>query len=254
VNCEQVNEAAGAYALGALPAEELREVEAHLAECNLHEEFVSLRATASLLAFAAVDREPPATLRSRILAAVAADPAVETDGHAPARPIALSLPARGPRGLRFAYALAAAMGLLALGLLVWNVTLLREDDNPQTVFVPQEVIVTAIAQPISLVGTVAAGPGAGSSVRYIEAGQVAILDASGLEQLQEGRTYQIWTLRGKDLAGVGLFDVGPDGSARVAFISPLSEGDTIAVTAEPAGGSAQPTSEPVFTIQVRKPS
>ena len=52
MNCEEVRELSGAYALGALSPEELREVEAHLAECNLHEEMAALRATAALLAFA----------------------------------------------------------------------------------------------------------------------------------------------------------------------------------------------------------
>jgi anti-sigma-K factor RskA len=244
MNCDEVNEAAGAYALGALPPEELREVEAHLQECNLHEEFASLRATATLLAFAPAEREPPPALRSRIMAAVA------SDGH-PSAPIPFPVPQHEPRGIRPAYALAAALALLALGLLAWNLMLLRTDEGgPRQVFVPKEIFVTVTVEPTSLTRSVTTGPAAGTTLHYISDERVGVLNVSGLLPLGTGQIYQIWTLRGKDVTGVGLFNLNQDGTAQVAFSSPLNEGDTVAVTVEPAGGSLLPTSEPVFTIQI----
>jgi anti-sigma-K factor RskA len=242
--CEEVREAAGAFALRALPPEEMREVEAHLAECDLHEEMASLRATASLLAFAAEEREPPAALQSRIMGAISG-----ADGAQPATPLPFSaVRRREPRRIRPSYAVAAAFALLALGLLAWNVMLLQTDEEPQQVVVPAPTV-TGGATSV-LVRHVTTGPGAGTVLRYIQQEQVSILQITGLPPLEEGRTFQLWTLQGKDVTSVGLFTTGTDGTARVAFSRELHEGDTVAVTEEPAGGSPQPTSEPIFTITI----
>jgi anti-sigma-K factor RskA len=223
MNCEQVNELAGAYALGALSPEEVREVEEHLAGCNLHEEFASLRATASALSFAAPERDPPPALRARLLAAIEAD--------APAAPVT-PVPIEGRRSAwrRRPYALAAALAIIAVGLLAWNLLLLSGNDEDE-----------------AIVRSVTSGSAAGTELRYLPDEQVAILDVEGLEELPEGRTYQIWTIRGDDAPrGVGLFQV--NGSDRAVFTSPLVDGDRIAVTVEPAGGSVAPTTEPLFAI------
>jgi len=72
VTCEEVRELAGAYALDTLSPEESRAVDEHLRSCNLHEELVALRATAMLLSRGTEERDPPATLRARILDAASA--------------------------------------------------------------------------------------------------------------------------------------------------------------------------------------
>ena len=68
MNCEEVNELAAAYALRALEPDEQRDVEAHLGECDLHDEISSLRATALALSATAPAQEPSAGLRERLLA------------------------------------------------------------------------------------------------------------------------------------------------------------------------------------------
>jgi anti-sigma-K factor RskA len=244
MNCDEVNEAAGAYALGALPIEELREVEAHLAECSLHEEFASLRATASLLAYVPGDLEPPSALRSRIIAA-----AVDGDGRS-TPPIPFPAPRPEPRGIRPAYALAAALALLAIGLLAWNISLQRNEGQPREVSVPKEIFVTVTVEPTALTRSVTVGPAAGTTLHYIKDAKLGVLDVTGLAPLEAGQAYQIWTLRGKDVTGVGLFELNQDGKAQVAFSSPLNVGDTVAVTVEPVGGSPLPTSDPIFTIPI----
>jgi len=70
----------------------------------------------------------------------------------------------------------------------------------------------------------------------------------GLAPLTEGRTYQVWTIRNGLPQGVALFNAPGDGAARVAFAQPLERGDLVAVTVEPAGGSQQPTTDPLFAI------
>ncbi|MEZ4554389.1 MAG: anti-sigma factor [Dehalococcoidia bacterium] len=227
MNCDQVSEALGAYAIDALPPEERREVEAHLRECGRHEDALALRATASLLAYVPEDREPPARLRSRILAAVAeADaPAVE-ESRAPV-PLAARR-RRAPAAL-----LAAVLALFALAAVITGFFVLGSDGGSA-----------------DLVRTVAGGPAAGTTLRYDTASDRATLDVAGLDALAEGRVYQVWMLRGEQVVGVGLFTVDASGRGRTTFDAPLEVGDTVAVTEEPAGGSPAPTSQPLLAIEL----
>ncbi|MGE0227596.1 MAG: anti-sigma factor [Dehalococcoidia bacterium] len=227
MNCDQVNEALGAYAVDALPPEERREVESHLRECGRHEEAVALRATASLLAYAPEDRDPPVRLRSRILAAVAeADASAAEESRAP---IPLAARRRRPPSAL----LAAVIALFALGAVITGFFVLGPGGGSE-----------------DLVRTVASGPAAGTTLRYDAATDRATLDVAGLADLPAGRVYQVWMLRGEQVAGVGLFSVDASGRGNTTFDASLEEGDTIAVTEEPAGGSPAPTSQPLFAIQL----
>lgn len=228
MNCDQVNEALGAYAVAALPPVEMREVEAHLAECNLHDDAVALRATASLLAYAPEEREPPARLRARILAATA-DSAVVPPAAAPLPPILLESRRRRP----VAALLAAAVALFALGAVVTGYFVLNSDGGSE-----------------ALVRSIASGPAAGTTLRYDADAERASLEVAGLPTLQQGRTYQVWMLRGDSVVGVGLFTVDASGRGSTVFTADMHEGDTVAVTDEPAGGSPGPTSQPLFAIQL----
>src|SRR5437870_2432893 len=70
MTCKEVEEMAGAYALGALPADSLREIERHLSSCSQHPDIAELSAVARRLALAAPDAEPPSALKARIMDAV----------------------------------------------------------------------------------------------------------------------------------------------------------------------------------------
>lgn len=239
MNCDQVQEALGSYAVDALSPEERGEVEAHLRECKLHPEAAALRATASLLAYAPEEREPPARLRSRILAAVAEAerPPSSTDGHmaledVPAVPAPAPIPIASRRRPSAAL-LAAVLALFALGAVITGFLVLNSGDGSE-----------------ELVRNVASGPAAGTTLRYDAADARATLDVAGLAALPQGRTYQVWMLRGDSVAGVGLFTVDASGRGHAEFEADMREGDTVAVTEEPAGGSPGPTSQPLFAIQI----
>ena len=61
----------------------------------------------------------------------------------------------------------------------------------------------------------------------------------------EGKVYQLWTGHGEEMIDAGVLPPGTTGAAM-----PLPEpGDTVNVTVEPAGGSEQPTSSPIVTVQ-----
>lgn len=57
---------------------------------------------------------------------------------------------------------------------------------------------------------------------------------------EEGRTYQLWQIRGGQPVSLGVFDQAG------LLTQPLGEGATLAVSVEPVGGSPQPTTKPLF--------
>ena len=75
ISCEQVDELAGAYALGAVDAEEDRSMSEHLATCDQpHVEARDLVGAGAALAASAGDVSPSPGLRDRLMTTVAETP------------------------------------------------------------------------------------------------------------------------------------------------------------------------------------
>jgi anti-sigma-K factor RskA len=75
----------------------------------------------------------------------------------------------------------------------------------------------------------------------------AVVHASGLRTLPDGRTYQLWLIRNGTPESVALFQPDSQGTQLLRTIEvPVGTGTiaAFAVTEEPAGGSAQPTMTP----------
>ena len=222
------------YALGALSAEERREVEEYLEENPSEQtEIEELASVASLLALAPEEQEPPERLRKSLLKQVRS----ETD----------SVPAAGSSrtasgwmsrlfGLRAAAAGVAVMALAAL--LVWNVTLQSE------VRELRDFQMTAY----ELQGSAEASGVQGQVVNLD--GEQAMLVASDLPSLPEGQTYEMWTIDEGGPESCGLF-AASEGPSIEAIDRSLQGADTFAITVEPEGGSPQPTSDPVVTADLR---
>lgn len=73
-----------------------------------------------------------------------------------------------------------------------------------------------------------------------------LVAAQNLPPLPEGRTFQLWGIRGDDApVSLGTFETGPQGDALVTLSADLADDyDVSAITEEPAGGSPQPTTTP----------
>ena len=222
MNCDEVRELGAAYALRALDPDEQQAVEAHLQECELHAELAALRAAAHAMSITAPALDPPPDLRERILRGVAAS-----------APAPAPLPQRQPaaRGIRAPYALAAALALLAAGLGAWVVVLLGDGGTEAVV---RQVSAGAIE----------------ARLVYLPEEGTASLTVGGLAPLEPEQTYQLWVIRDGEPGTVGLFDASASGTAGVSFRRELRAGDVVAVTVEPAGGSPQPTSDPIFAAEI----
>ena len=227
MNCEEVEELAGAYALGALPADGVRDVEEHVLSCSKHPDLTELSAVAASLARAVPDAEPPQALKTRIMDVVnkeASAPPVATRG-----PSIFDWLRRLKPTLAAPYALA---GVLAVALLV---VVLTNDGGPSE---PQSSVITMTGQ------------GEARAVLHVLQDGLITMEAAGLEPLTDDQTYQVWGIESGRPTSLGLLGPAPDGEALGAMRADLSRVDALAVTVEPAGGSDQPTTTPVLEAEV----
>jgi anti-sigma-K factor RskA len=252
MNNERFEDLKDAYVLDALPEEERFSFEEYLAaHPERQAELDELAAVAGLLAFAPHEQEAPPELRRRVMEVVEAEAAPRRNGRE-------SVFARiagyiGTWGLAF-----GAAALLLIGLLSWNLLLQGQVEDLQGEVSNAQGQVSDLqaqvqdaqnqqTQTIALSGTWA-DQGAEAEVASINDDKI-ILVADNLPSVPEGQTCQIWVIKGNAPEPSGLFQPGSDETA-APVTTPIKEGDTIAVTVEPAGGSEQPTSDPVLSAEL----
>lgn len=238
----------GAYALDAVDDDERRAVEDLVAvDPEAARELADLRAVAARLG-AAVEAEPPAGARDAVLAAISATP---QDAHDTASRIAADAPpsvaspvAERPtprRGPARWYALAAAV---AVGAAVPGVLLVQQVNHTRQVQAEQQQVADLLTDPSAvLVHQDVAGAGA---VTAILTDTRAVFTAENLPAPDDDRVYQLWVVREGQPRSAGVM-TDDDGTVR-QFADDFAPGDALAVTVEPAGGSDQPTSDPIVVL------
>ena len=226
INREKFEELKEAYALGAVSEEERRAIEEYLAEHpELRYEIEELSTLSNLLAFSPTEYEPPPALRRNIMNAVKAEAGEQsTEGRSTLQRLWSYLSLQR-------LALGAAAAVLVV-LLSWNISLQSEGDGLQS---------------FELQGS---GPAEDVQAEVIEMEEDRfVLVAEDMPSMPEDQTMQIWVIEdGKPKPG-GTFRP-EDGLAAAPVTVPLQGADTVAVTVEPAGGSAQPTSDPVLHTEL----
>jgi anti-sigma-K factor RskA len=204
------------YALDALDEAEQRAYEQHLARCErCQAELAAFSTIAGALAFAAEPATPPPALRERILETARAE-----------RPNVVPLRARSSSTTRVAALVAAVASVAAIGLAVWNVDLHDRLDRAHR------------AQ------TALALKGASGSV-VVGANGEGTLTVTALRPAEPGKTYEAWVIRDGKATRAGLFRGGK--TSVVHLTKKVPHGAIVAITIEPAGGSEQPTTQPIVT-------
>ena len=76
------------------------------------------------------------------------------------------------------------------------------------------------------------------------------IDAAGLPEPPEGMVYQVWALKLNPLTptSIGLLDNFKGNSKRIFNVENANEAEAFGITLEPAGGSASPTLEQLYTL------
>jgi anti-sigma-K factor RskA len=233
---ERWGDAVGSYLLGAMPDPELGGFEAHLAECPAcRDEVDRLRVAADALPVSVPVVPPPPELKDRIRSVVEAEASLLASADpVAAEPPRRAKPERRRRSLfgwlsQPAVALACALLLLVGGAIAGGVIAGGGDEPAARTLTADTTL-----------------PGAKVDLKIGDEG--ATLVARDMPAPPDGRVYQVWTLKpgGKPVPTTALWTPRADGSADVAVPGSLDGVQSVLVSAEPPGGSAQPTSAPVI--------
>lgn len=201
--------------------------------------------------------EPPASIRTSLLARISelpqesassptASPDVSATSGSSTREPATARPSLASAwGARRWFALAASFAaVLVLGF--GAVTVSSFFAPPASVVALQQIEDAPDAQsatatmPDGTVATAHWSPSTGQSV----------LVTDGIPALAAGTTYELWFIRGETPIAAGTFEPDGDGNATAVLSGEMHEGDVIAVTIEPAGGSPDgtPSTAPVVAV------
>lgn len=255
-DCEQLRENYEAYALGVLEGEERAELETHLERgCPACTRGVAeARTLLSQLAYAAPETEPPASLRRAVLESV------RRGGQRPLIPA-------------WAWIGVAALLLFSVYTTLQTRRLLTDMKAQQTRLEAQKALATQLATErqryeqilivISASGTreidlrpAALGAPLPKVRAYWNQERGLVLTAEQVPAPAADRTYQLWVVRKTDKGkpvSAGVFR--PESTGKILVISlpdtTMSDAAALAITDEPAGGSPQPTTSPLWVGPVR---
>ena len=280
LTCDEVDDLAAGFVLGALEEEEMARVRHHLSTCtDPHAELDELGGVVPYLVETLEPVEPPAALGRRIVAAVAAEAeaaeAAEAAGASAGQmgPAAVQPPpaatpqprpasssdqlvsladerARRRSPVTWIAAIAAVLVIATLG--AWNVSLRSELDSAQAYDAAvKRVVALATAeggQAAVLKPQVAGGPAGIAAVGPDGRVEIAL---SGLAPTSGTEVYEAWLI-GPDQTPVAIGSLTPSsGGFGVlhAAQAPTGTGVTIALTREPTAGRTSPT-PPVLTLGV----
>ena len=243
---ERFEDLKDSYVLGALPEEERLEFEQYLAaHPDLQAEIEELSTVAGLLAFSVREQEPPPELRRRIMATVEGE-AVQPPASRRRSWLAGLWEALGIRDL----ALTGA-AILVIGLFSWSMLLQGEVRDLQGRVQSLQSQPQDQSQGPQMIALGGAGTEQGARAELVTfEGDRAVLVAENMPPAPEGKTYQIWVIKGDTPQPSGLFE--PKGGSIAAVVeTPVEGADAVAVTVEPEGGSKKPTTDPMLVGKVK---
>lgn len=259
-NDTSMQELAAAYALGALSAEEMRAFETFLATSpETQREVAEYREVGAMLATATRGPAPGADLKTRVLDRIAAN---KLTALPPARGQRTAVPA--PMWIALAASLALATWLGASLYSTRNALATRSatEDSVRTALAAvrdrltqREKTLNWILEPGIELSVLNSTGNAEPKIQFFVNRQkrVAMVHAVHLSPMEAGKVYQLWFIQdGKPVPSV-TFNSEADGHALVENIEvPAGAGIThTAVTVEPAGGSAAPTSAVILLGEVK---
>ncbi|MBO1330802.1 anti-sigma factor domain-containing protein [Streptomyces sp. VRA16 Mangrove soil] len=236
----------GAYALDALEDEERQAFEAHLTRCAACEQEVrELSAAAARLGLAAT-LSPPAHLKNQVMGRI-----TEVRQEPPHAPVSVVY-RQAPRGRALRWALAACVAGMAVlgGTTVWQHH--QADEARRQAWATQvqsERIAEVLSAPDAKVASAAVTGGAHGSVVVSRSRDKAVFIASGMAEPPKGKVYELWFADGDHMRPAGLMDPSRADQS-VLLAGAVGEASGMGVTLEPAGGSKQPTTQPLALLDL----
>jgi anti-sigma-K factor RskA len=242
---------AGAYVMDAISVPDREQFERHLAGCEeCAQETASLREATAVLGTAAA--EPlPTGLKERVMAAAAmtrqqppVDEAEAVDDarreRATAKAGAWLRSLDWPGRLALAAVGVAGAAVLAVAVVfgVSNGSMQQQLDQAQAS--SQQVAAVLTAQDAVMTTGPVTGGGTATIVMS-HSRHALVFTAQGLHALPASRGYELWLIGPAGTRPVGMLPAGRDGMTGPVIASGLRQGDHLALTAEPSGGTPHPT-------------
>lgn len=246
----------GAYAMDAVSAADRERFERHLAGCQeCAQELASLREATAMLGTASAE-PPPAGLKERIMAASAV-----TRQQPPAEQPQPALPAQGtweragtwirslawPGRLSLAVGGALAMAVLAVAVVFGVNNGDMQQQINQARASSQQIAAVLTARDAHMTTKSVMGGGT-ATVVMSHARHALVFTAQGLHSLPASRDYELWLIGPDGTRSAGTLPTGRHGMAGPVIASGLRSGDRLALTAEPADGSAHPDAPMMLDI------
>ncbi|MCX4912375.1 anti-sigma factor [Streptomyces sp. NBC_00687] len=243
MTAEDQHQLVGAYVLHALPPDEEAAFDNHLADCAACREEVAELSAVTLELASGHEADPSPELRGRVLDRITRTRQEHITATGP----------NGRRGRVLRVALAACLAVAAAlgGVAVWQH---QQADEARTVASREQARTAAVTDIVTAgdatITTQKLDDGGDISVVASRAQGRAAVVAAGLPQLGKDRVYELWyAAKTGDLRPAGLLPGSGGGHAQVLRGS-LEDVAAVGITAEPAGGSEQPTSEPLGIVTV----
>ncbi len=265
-----MHDLAGAYAVDALDPEETRAFEQHLRDCPAcAAEVRSMRAALTELAVADAVTPPPA-LRAAVMAEIARTPqespvataVVPEPRPAPAHArkpdpvtepettsVRVLRPNRERRWQRWTVGLAAATGLAAAAAAVFGIRAAQLSDERNDLQAEVDSVRSVLTAPDAETVRADLAGGTATIVAAPSLGRTLIMGQS-VEEPEQGTTYQAWVIDDAGAVSAGIFEPNSSGQVLIELAAPAQPGDTVGITVEPDGGSAEPTTAPILAVPI----
>ena len=240
---------AGAFVLDAVSDTERASFSAHLAGCAPCRADVSeLREAAARLGTAQAVHPRPELRQQAIQAAHQTSQLAPVAGrrmndHGTRRP---ARPGRRTR-LRAVQGVVAAAAALAIAAGV-AIGTHYADQQGQRSQQRARLVAEVLGAPDAVMRTAPVSTGGMAIVVTSRREHMGVFIARGLPALPRARSYEVWLMGPHGEHPAGLLTVRAKGMAGPVVIGPMSPGDMVGLTVEPASGSLRPTSVPVVMI------
>jgi anti-sigma-K factor RskA len=245
---QHVDELIDLYALGALEPGEQAAVGEHLDECpRCRARLEEAKQLVVMFAWTPDQHDPPPALRGKVMQRMehlqrAQGRTRRTWWERLAVPQWFSSPRLVLSGL--------AMVLVAL--LGWRVTQLQSQVTTLRAQLSEErTLVAVLYEPDTRIIPLVAAEDSGATQGYLlfdPERQQAVVKSTALAALPQDQTYQLWLIAGGQPESVGLLNTNQSGQGFVEIEAQrsISQYEAFGITVEPAGGSQQPTTEPII--------
>jgi hypothetical protein len=232
MTCDELRGNYASYALGIATDPERAWIAEHLgSQCpNCVPGVASAMATVTAMSGAVPLTEPPKHLRRRVLASIEAEPK------------------RWRRGVLVPWAIVAA---LSIALITIGLTGRRQVGDTVKLQRALSILNDPATRDVTFGETEKPSLPEARGRVFVSAGKGVVFIGAGLPRIDPGKTFELWVfpVTGNPVPG-GLFQSQPDATAVFVRPGPMEDAASIAVTVEPEGGSAQPTTKPLIVTKL----